>query len=444
MMLALSPNNFTEWIHKQVHSNGSEAFAFSPELRAPSLSVLDGGVFPTRKDEEWRYTPLKEILSQFPEASASSPVNPESMADLKEAVPQALHLVFVNGSFSASLSDAPSSLNKQGLSIKHIATLEGSSRERAEGMVGESSLSDDNIFKHISLGLAKSGLFIQVEKSTEIERIVHVLHISTESELSTFSNPVHVICVGQNGRLKLLEQYASIGNGKALSIPAVFIQVEAGATLEHYKIGLESDQSNHVSNASVTVATSGTYTSHQYLLGSRMTRSNMEVCFSGSGAQAILRGIYLGEGDQHLDVRTYMDHAHPNCSSDQHFRGIMNNQSRGVFNGMVLVRKDAQKTDAQQSNKNLLLSREARIDTKPQLEIFADDVKCAHGATVGELDKDALFYLQSRGIAKAEAKLMLTRAFAAEITDEIDIKSLRKYVQNKISFLLNGVNTSSV
>ena len=151
----------------------------------------------------------------------------------------------------------------------------------------------------------------------------------------------------------------------------------------------------------------------------------------------MLRWVYLGDDKQHLDVRTYLDHAHPHCSSDQHFRGILNGHSRGVFNGLVLVRKHAQQTDAQQSNKNLLLSRDARIDTKPQLEIYADDVKCAHGATVGELDSDALFYLQSRGIGKKDATLMLTRAFAAEVTQEINIDSLQAYVQGKIAASLD-------
>ncbi|NQV30870.1 MAG: Fe-S cluster assembly protein SufD [Candidatus Marinimicrobia bacterium] len=440
-MSSLSPNNFAEWINKQVHSNSSDSFAFSPELRAPSLSVLDAGVFPNRKDEEWRYTPLKGILSQSPETAITPHVDPALVAEMKEAVPQAIHIVFVNGEFSTDLTDPLSLLDQAGFSIRHISTLGGDARKRAEDMVRQSSLSDDNIFQHISLGLSRSGLFIEVENGHKVEQIVHVLHLSTETESSSLSNPVHVIRVGENGHLTLVEQYASIGNGKTLSIPAVFIQVEEGAGLDHYKIDLESNQSDHVSNASVIVAASGAYNSHQYLLGSRLTRSNVEVSFSGSDAQAILRGIYLGEGDQHLDVRTYMDHAYPHCTSHQHFRGIMKDQSRGVFNGMVLVRRDAQKTDAQQSNKNLLLSREARIDTKPQLEIYADDVKCAHGATVGELDKDALFYLQSRGIDKAEAELMLTRAFAAEITQEIEIESLQTYVEDRISILLNGDNT---
>ena len=192
------------------------------------------------------------------------------------------------------------------------------------------------------------------------------------------------------------------------------------------------------------VGGSGVFRSHQYLLGSNLTRSNLEVSFTGPGAEAVLRGVYLGDDNQHLDVRTYLDHAQPHCSSNQHFRGILNGHSRGVFNGLVLVREHAQKTDAQQSNKNLLLSRDARVDTKPQLEIFADDVKCAHGATVGELDSNALFYLQSRGINKKDAALMLTRAFAAEVTQEIDIDSLRNYVQDKISTSLDEIVIPSV
>ncbi|NQV50641.1 MAG: Fe-S cluster assembly protein SufD [Candidatus Marinimicrobia bacterium] len=439
-----SQNQFSEWLNKQIHSSNSGAFALSPELRATSLSVLDAGVFPNRKNEEWRYTPLREILSQSPVLADKTQINPALIAAFKEAVPNALHLVFVDGEFSNEFSGSISALDKTGLTIEHISTLHGESRKRAEDTIRQSSLSDDNIFQHISLGLSRSGLFIEIQKNHEVDRIVHILHLSTKSESRNFSNPVHVVRVSENSHMQLLEQYASIDAGKALSVPAVYIEVADGAGLDHFKIGLESNQSDHVSNTVVQVASSGVYKSHQYLLGSRLTRANLEVIFSGAGAQASLRGIYLGNADQHLDIRTFMDHAFPHCSSDQHFRGIMNDQSRGVFNGMVLVRRDAQKTDALQSNKNLLLSREARVDTKPQLEIYADDVKCAHGATVGELDKDALFYLQSRGIEKAEAKLMLTRAFAAEITQEIEIETLRSYVQDRISNLLDGVHASNV
>ncbi len=439
-----SQNQFSEWLNEQIHSSKSGAFALSPELRASSLSVLDAGVFPNRKNEEWRYTPLREILSQSPVLADKTQFNPALIAAFKEAVPNALHLVFVDGEFSNEFSGSVSALDKTGLTIEHISTLQGESRKRAEATIRQSALSDDNIFQHISLGLSRSGLFIEIQKNHEVNRIVHILHLSTKSESRNFSNPVHVVRVNENSHLQLLEQYASIEDGKALSVPAVYIEVAEGAGLDHFKIGLESNQSDHVSNTMVQVASSGVYKSHQYLLGSRLTRANLEVSFSGAGAQANLRGIYLGNADQHLDIRTFMDHAYPHCSSDQHFRSIMNDQSRGVFNGMVLVRRDAQKTDALQSNKNLLLSREARVDTKPQLEIYADDVKCAHGATVGELDKDALFYLQSRGIEKAEAKLMLTRAFAAEITQEIEIESLRSYVQDRISIRLDGVHASNV
>ena len=435
-------NNFSEWVNQQV--DGDSPFAFSEALRSASLSKLATGVFPTRKDEEWKYTPLSNRLDTSPAEDTSAALDLESIEGLKQAMPDAHTIVFVNGEYSADYSDKLEHLGSSGLSISHLSQLEGNALQLAEDTILESTLTDDNIFQHIALGLSQNGLFIEVEKNVESETPLHIIHVSTAHGVSAFTNPVNVIRLAENSHLKIVEQYASIGEAAVITVPAGYIQLDDGAGLDYYRVSIENAETNHVCNTSVRVSGSGTFKSHQYLLGSKLTRSNLEVGFTGPGGEAVLRGVYLGDENQHLDVRTYLDHAQPHCSSDQHFRGILNGQARGVFNGLVLVREQAQKTDAQQSNKNLLLSRDARVDTKPQLEIFADDVKCAHGATVGELDSDALFYLQSRGIDKKDAALMLTRAFAAEVTQEIDIASLQAYVQSKIAASLDEIVTPNV
>jgi len=430
-------NNFSEWVNLQIDNESS--FAFSEAVRSPSLSKLAGGVFPTRKDEEWKYTPLGDLLDSSPGRDTAVVFDHEYIESLKQAMPLAHTIVFLNGEYSEEYSDSPTALEDSGLSISPLSQLEGSALKLAEDTILNSTLTDDNIFQHIALGLSQNGLFIEVNKNIECQTPIHVIYISTAHGVTAFTSPVNVIRVSSNSHLKVVEQYASLGEAAVITVPASYIQLDDGAGLNYYKIGVENASTNHICNTSVRVAGSGRFESHQYLLGSNLTRSNLEVSFTGPGAEAILRGVYLGDENQHLDVRTYLDHAYPHCSSDQHFRGILNGHSRGVFNGLVLVREHAQKTDAQQSNKNLLLSRDARVDTKPQLEIFADDVKCAHGATVGELDSDALFYLQSRGIDKKDATLMLTRAFAAEVTQEIDIDSLQTYVQDKVSASLDEI-----
>ena len=430
-------NKFANWVNLQAESD--LPFALSDSVRSSSLVKLADGIFPTRKDEEWKYTPMGELLEATPERASGDPLDEALLESLQKAVPEALTLVFVDGEFSENHSNAIG--NHAELEITQFSDLDNTAMQLVERIILDANLTDDNIFQHVTLGLCQNGLFINLKKNSEVETPLHILRVTTGMGKTNFADPVSVINVSANSRLKIVEQFVSQGDSGAVTVPATYINVASGAGLDHYRVGLESSETYHICNTSVSVSGSGTYRSHQYLLGSKLTRSNLEVKFSEPAGYAVLRGVYLGDEEQHLDVRTYMDHAHPHCDSDQHFRGILNGESRGVFNGLVLVREQAQQTDAKQSNKNLLLSRDARVDAKPQLEIFADDVKCTHGATVGQLDEDALFYLQSRGIGIKDATLMLTRAFAAEVTQEIEIASLQTYVHEKISSALDEIVT---
>lgn len=423
-------HKFRDWVEDQ--SQSTLPFVLSAELREASLSAIRAQDFPSRKDEEWRYTPLHKIIENIPSGVIGTHTGRPGIEQFTDALPDAHLLVFVDGKFSVDLSDDSSIRNEAGLTISLIEDLDSETRLRAETIIRKSKLSDDNIFRYVNQTLARTGLFVEVDQNVEIDTPLHLLFISTRQPSSTFTNPLNLIHLGANSRLKIVQQFTSENETRTLTIPADYLQLDEGSGLDMYKIGLESEKTDHISNSMLRIGEAASLSCHQYLFGSRLTRSNTEVNFSGPGASAFLRGIYLGNNSQHLDTRTFVDHAYPHCLSDQHFRGIMNGQSRGVFNGLVLVREHAQQTDAQQSNKNLLLSRDARVDTKPQLEIFADDVKCAHGATIGELDEDALFYLQSRGISRRDAKQMLTRAFAAEITEEIKIQSLKEFVQKNI------------
>lgn len=423
-------NNFKNWIQNQ--AQGESEFALSPAYREAALAEIRSGNFPTRKDEEWRYTPLAQVFDRPFSIRSHDKVSLNVAEKYKAAAPDAQHLIFVDGVFSSELSDDIQTLNQNGLKLSLIDQVDSETQMKIEQIIKSARLTDDNIFLHITQGLARTGLYIELMKNVELNRPLHILNLNTQSDEAAFINPINILHLNVNSRVKIVQQFASIDGSKSLTLPADYFQIDEGASLEIYKIGMESEETDHISNAYARLAGSASLNYHQYLLGSRLTRSNTEINFSGLGSEAVLRGLYLGDKSQHLDIRTYVDHAEPNCMSDQHFRGIMNDRSRGVFNGLVLVREHAQKTNAQQSNKNLLLSEDASVDTKPQLEIHADDVKCAHGATIGKLDEDALFYLQSRGISKADASLMLTRAFATEVTQVINLESLKDYIQSDI------------
>ena len=392
-------------------------------------NLLQERQFPTRRDEEWRYTPLKALLEKEITLDPVTDIDSSVLDPLKAILPNALHLVFIDGQFSQTDSDSLEDL-ETGLSIDRISTLGDDKESRVNSMVNDAQFTDDNLFQQLALSLSQDGLFIDVAMNVEIEKQIHIINFGSNDSAS-LSAPLLFAHLHANSRLTLVQHYVS-NNAAALTVPGEYIRLEEGSGLKQFRIGLESMQTDHIANTHAHVAGSAAYESHQYLFGSKLTRSNTEVTFAGSGADVQLRGLYLGSDDQHLDVRTYVDHVHGNCVSDQHFRGILADRARGVFNGLVMVQKDAQQTNAEQSNKNLLLSRDARVDTKPQLEIYADDVRCAHGATVGELDSDALFYLQSRGIDREEAAQMLIHAFAGEVTQDIDVPELQDYIQNKV------------
>lgn len=428
----------SEWLAERQQSLEEGNFQFSRELLSSSLEFVRAHSLPTRKDEEWRYTPLQRVQAASSEEIGQKQISQAFIDPLKQASPEAQLIVLVDGRLNTDFSDSLQDQSSEGLSITPLSDISREERTLAEGIISNSMLSDDNIFQHLSLLLTGSGLFIQVSTNAEVPRPLHIVHISGASEGKGDSQPVMVLNSAENSRLTLIQQFVSLGESPVLTIPAEYIHLNKHAALSTFKIGLEADHADHISNSAVRLEESAQFENGQYLLGSSLSRWNTEISMNGSHCETRLRGVYKASGDKHLEVRTFVDHAQPECRSDQQFRGVMENKGHGVFNGLVLVRKDAQKTDAKQSNKNLLLSRDARVDTKPQLEILADDVKCSHGATVGELDKDALFYLQTRGIGQEEAALMLTRAFVTEILDEIPIQTLSDYVRNEFEKTLEG------
>ncbi len=289
----------------------------------------------------------------------------------------------------------------------------------------------DSVFTALNTSFLNDGAFVEIPNSKVVQTPIEIVFIATTAtDKPVLLNPRVLIIVGKNAQATVVEQY--IGEGSYLTNAVTEVALGEGATLDHVKLQQESSTAYHIASTQVVMAARSNFTTHYLALGGALVRNEVRVRFDGEHAEATVNGLYLGSGKQHLDNFTVIDHAQPNCASHELYKGILNDRAHGVFNGKILVRKDAQKTDAKQTNKVLLLSDDATINTKPQLEIVADDVKCTHGATIGQLDAMQLFYLQSRGIPLEQARRLLTFAFANDIVGRIKIEAIRAELETRI------------
>lgn len=263
-----------------------------------------------------------------------------------------------------------------------------------------------------------------------VEEPLHLMFISTDLDAEFVAYPRNLILVGKNSQATLLETYVHAATKPYFTNAVSEIVLGENAVLEHEKIQLESDRAFHIAAIHPHLDRNSNYISNSISFGGTLVRNDIVAVLDGEGAETTLNGLYVGTGDQLIDNHTTIDHAKPHCASHELYKGILDGKSRGVFNGKILVRKGAQKTDAKQTNKNLILSEFATVDTKPQLEIFANDVKCTHGATIGQLDEDAMFYLRARGIPADTARAMLIYAFASEVIDRIRVETMREELQD--------------
>ncbi|MDP3831225.1 MAG: Fe-S cluster assembly protein SufD, partial [Ignavibacteriaceae bacterium] len=286
------------------------------------------------------------------------------------------------------------------------------------------ALYDTNIFTALSTAFLKEGAFILVEKNSVIEKPIQILYVTATGE-NVITNPRNLFVVEENAQVKIVEIHKSLEENLNFTNTVTEVIVDNNAVVEHIKLQDENLRSFHVSRLEVDLEKSSNYSSYNVSIGAAISRNDSNARFNDEGGECTLNGLYLTQGEQLVDNHTMIDHAKPHCNSHELYKGVMNDKSRAVFNGKVLVRKDAQKTNAFQENKNILLSEEAIVDTKPQLEIFADDVKCSHGATIGQLSKDALFYLRSRGFGEEFARTTLIYAFASDVVHSISIPEVR-------------------
>jgi Fe-S cluster assembly protein SufD len=266
-----------------------------------------------------------------------------------------------------------------------------------------------------------------------IEQPIHLLFIATGHDEGAVVQPRNLILAAPGSSVKILESYVSLGSAAQMTNAVTEMVLGEGASIEHCRLQDENLHAFHISTVQAQQAKDSRWLSHSVAVGGRLARHNVNTVLAGPGAEGVLNGLYLGRGEQLIDHHTVVDHAQPHCESHEYYHGILAERSHGVFNGKILVRKDAQKTNAKQTNRNLLLSDNAVIDTKPQLEIFADDVKCTHGATIGQLNQEALFYLQARGIGLENARRMLIRAFANDMVERIKLEPVRAALEEMLT-----------
>jgi Fe-S cluster assembly protein SufD len=396
-------------------------------LRKAGISHFAELGFPTIQNEEWRFTNVSHLnkLRLEPLSDAPDPKSlpsKEVVAKLSRSLPSAIKLVFLDGHFIPGLSDL--SRKPEGLLIQNLAS--SLEREEVENNLSRFAKYNDNPFIALNTALFADGVFIRIAKGLQVEDPIHIVQLSSGTTEGRTSHLRNLVLAESGSRCFILETYVSLGEKPGFTNAVSEFKLEPTAHVEHCKFQDESQHNFHIATIQAHQEKESNFVSHSISIGGKLTRNNIHSVLDAERAESTLNGLYIGHDDQLVDHHTVIDHAKPHCNSHEFYHGILGATAKGVFNGKIFVRKDAQKTDAKQTNKCILLSDSATIDTKPQLEIFADDVKCTHGATVGQLDDNAIFYLRSRGIHSALARRILTYAFASEIVDRISNERARE------------------
>jgi Fe-S cluster assembly protein SufD len=399
-------------------------------LRRQALGRFVEKGFPTSAEEDWRFSnPATIQKTEF--APVFVPAGDTGREDALRrsmiGVTEAIRLVFVDGLCVPSLP-LRASLPK-GVTVAPLSALLASSPAQVLGQIGRQASVEGDSFAALSTAFFQDGAVVIIEDGVTLDLPIHLEFIASGTEAPVMAHPRILIRVGRNARASIVETYASAGSRLHWTNAVAEISVGDHGVVEHDRLQMENESAQHVSNTLVSLGKSSVFTSNAVTLGGAYVRNNVTVTFGGEYGEATLNGLSVATGSALIDNHTTIDHALPNCQSHELYASILDGESHGVFNGKIFVRKDAQKTDAKQTNRTLLLSDSATIDTKPQLEIFADDVKCTHGATVGQLSPEQVFYLRSRGIGEQQARDILTYAFAGTVIRGIHVDSLRERLE---------------
>lgn len=393
---------------------------------------------PTLKSENWKYTNLS-FLNKLDLISASkeSNFNNLNVAELYYSKLDSYMIFLINGRFSKDLSD---NISVPGLAISSFNTLSAKGIGRYSEYYGKLTHNTGHPFVSVNTALSDSVLVIEIDKSVVIEKPLQIINITDSRENAVISNPRILIISGKSSSVKIVESNYTIGSNPGIKNVLKEFFLDDNAHLNYYKIQDDSEYSYTFDFTQANQKKDSHFDEAAISINGRYVRNDLRATLDGENIESHFYGLFIAGNSDFVDNHTIVDHAKPNCMSNENYRGILFDKSTGVFNGKIMVRRDAQKTNAYQSNKNVLLSDNATINTKPELEIYADDVKCSHGATSGALDKTSLFYLRARGIDKKKAEVMLLNAFAAEVVAEIKIDELKELILQRIEDKLNNAN----
>lgn len=407
-----------------------------PALRKSALEAFERLGVPSNRHEEWKYTNIKAKLSKD---FKLSPVDSEVSAAVKNYIaslpPYSFRITFLNGVFHPELSILP---EIEGLTVTNLKDAFANNAAFTEKYFGKLVNYNEEHFAALNTAFVSDGAFIHVQKNVIIDEPIYIQYFFTASDVNAFSQTRNLVVVESGAAIQIAEDFRNASNitvqynhvselyvGKNASLDVVKLQLEVSNSIGIHTLESEVQRDGKVSVASVTFSSPNTG-------ASAVIRNNITSRLVGEGAHADFNGLYFGKENAHIDNHVLVDHISPNCTSNQLYKGVLSDEATGVFNGKIFVKPDAQKTNAFQSSKALLLSKEASINSKPQLEIFADDVKCSHGAAIGQLDENALFYLKARGIPEKEATQILTYAFAHEVIDQVHSKPIRRFLCDKL------------
>ncbi|MEO8635075.1 MAG: Fe-S cluster assembly protein SufD [Gemmatimonadales bacterium] len=425
--------------HETLQQHDGSTAPWLQGLRATALERFRTTGFPTTRDEDWRFTNLQPITSrEFPLAAGDSV---DLAAGVLEPflydIPGASTLVFLNGRFlpaRSTLASLPA-----GVTIRNLATALGTESARLDGELGRYARIEQNGFTALNTALAGDGLYLHVARDVEVAAPIHVVFATDSRGRDAASYPRNFIRLERGSRAAVIESYIGLVDDSYLTNAVTEAVVEEGAQFEHTRIQRESEKAFHIGTTHLHQGRDSRVLSYAVTLGGLVARNTIDMVLDGPGSHGQMLGFYYGRGQQEIGNHTSILHSHPNCDTREIYKGILDDKSHGIFNGKIYVTPDAQKTDAKQTNRALLLSDQARINTKPQLEIFADDVKCTHGATVGALDDVAAFYLKSRGIGPVLGRKILTYAFAAEVLEELPYAAIRESLEAVVMARLAGL-----
>ncbi|MBL4604538.1 MAG: Fe-S cluster assembly protein SufD [Flavobacteriaceae bacterium] len=405
------------------------------EIRTKAFQTFEELGFPSKKLEAWKYTSLNAILKEdysiFP--------NHEIALELTDVKKYFIHdidsykIVFIDGKYSSFLSETTH--DKVDVCLMSSALTKSCYKPIIENYFNKAAKQDN--LTSLNTAFTKEGAFIHIPKNIEVQKPIQIINFTTGSETATMVQPRNLIVVDQNAHVQIIERHQSLTKNPVLTNVVTEIFADRHATVDYYKIQNDHRNASLVDNTYIEQQSESTVSIHTFSFGGNITRNNLNFFQKGEHINSILKGITIIEGKQHVDHHTLVHHIEPNCESHQDYKGIFDERSTGVFNGKIIVEKEAQKTSAYQQNNNVLVSDRSTINAKPQLEIFADDVKCSHGCTIGQLDNQALFYMQQRGIPKKEARALLMYAFANTVLESVKIPEVKERITKLIANKLN-------